>query len=93
MWRADADLTLDQLVALVNDQLAPPDRISRRTVSRYEEDDFPPEAARPVVLAAIATVCGHKTRELSDTVQEGILKSATVIERSRWTAQGSQRVA
>lgn len=93
MWRASAQLTIEQLVSLVNDQLAPADQISRRTLRRYESDDYPPERAHPVVLAAIAGACGRKTTELPEAAQEGLAKSATAIARSRCRKRSSQRAA
>lgn len=85
MWRAGAQLSSEEVVALVNDQLPPADQISRRTLSRYESDDLPSEGAKPLVLAAIARACGRRVSELPESVLEGIAKLEAVVRSKYWT--------
>lgn len=81
MWRAGADITIDELARRASDLLPDANRIGRETVRRYERGKFPAAGPDPVVLAAIALACGRRIGELPEEVLTDVNLMAELLRK------------
>lgn len=72
MWRAAADLSIEEVSARATELLGPRMPLGRETVRRYERGRFPAAGPNPTYLAAIAIACGRRISELPDEVRTDV---------------------
>ena len=82
MWRAGADLTIDQLARAASELLPPANQIGRETVRRYERGRFPAAGPDPVTLAAIAIACGRRIGELPEEARTDVDLVSQLLRKS-----------
>lgn len=82
MWRAAADISLDELVGRIAQLLPPSQAPKRETLRRYEKGLFPVAGPNEVVLAAYAIACGQRIGELPDEVRTDVELVAQLLRKS-----------
>lgn len=66
MWRAGADLTIEQVATAASERLPAANAVGRETVRRYERGRFPAAGPDALTVAAIAIACGRRLGELPE---------------------------
>lgn len=85
LWRVGADLKADQVADRASEILKTfksGGGISRTTVYRYEDDDFPAEGADLDIICAITRACGHVPGELPDEVIDQLEAKRSILRKS-----------
>ena len=82
MWRAAADLTIEEVAAKASALLPPTRPIGRETVRRYERGAFPAAGPDPVALAAIAIACGRRIAELPEDAKTDVELVSQLLRKS-----------
>jgi len=82
MWRAGADLSIDEVSARAS-QLLPKSlaRVGRETIRRYERGMFPASGPDSLVVYAVAMACERPGSELPDQVIADLRNMADLLSR------------
>jgi transcriptional regulator with XRE-family HTH domain len=66
VWREDAGFNLTELAERASTILPLSHSVSRATLNRYELNNFPAKGVDPLILRAIADVCGRQQSEIPE---------------------------